>query len=162
MTTADYWFAVGFIAGEGHIGFHKNDTKHGGAISISVNQVEDTPLLELKRILGGVLTGPHATEHKPRWTWRAYGGCAAGIIMTLITGLKKVHIQRYEQAITTIKAWRGRPLPNGAKTYCPSGHEYSQENTYIMRNGGGRQCLTCRRSYYVARRARLNNNLEGE
>ncbi len=31
-----------------------------------------------------------------------------------------------------------------AKTHCPSGHEYSTENTYICRQGG-RACRTCNR-----------------
>jgi hypothetical protein len=33
---------------------------------------------------------------------------------------------------------------NKSKTYCPHGHEYTSENTYIQRSGG-RICRTCNR-----------------
>lgn len=32
---------------------------------------------------------------------------------------------------------------NSRKTHCPQGHEYSEDNTRVRANGGGRQCLTC-------------------
>ncbi len=34
---------------------------------------------------------------------------------------------------------------NGTKTYCPQGHPYKVENTYIY--GGSRYCRECRRKY---------------
>lgn len=37
---------------------------------------------------------------------------------------------------------------NRAKTHCPSGHEYSPENTYVRPSDNGRICLTCRKIYY--------------
>lgn len=40
---------------------------------------------------------------------------------------------------------------NAAKTECPSGHPYDDENTY--RYAGGRYCRTCMREYGRARRA---------
>lgn len=40
---------------------------------------------------------------------------------------------------------------NMAKTSCPSGHEYSQENTFVSR-AGYRQCKICRRAYDKRRR----------
>ena len=33
---------------------------------------------------------------------------------------------------------------NKAKTHCPSGHEYTTENTYLYR--GSRNCVTCRQA----------------
>lgn len=35
---------------------------------------------------------------------------------------------------------------NARKTRCPRGHEYTEENTYIQRVTGGRQCLICKHS----------------
>jgi hypothetical protein len=39
---------------------------------------------------------------------------------------------------------KGEAAKNAAKTHCPEGHEYSDENTYIEPKGG-RQCITCRK-----------------
>lgn len=38
---------------------------------------------------------------------------------------------------------------NGKKTHCPHGHEYTPENTRIVRTpvGFGRHCLICRRKH---------------
>lgn len=93
MTTKDYWFAVGFIAGEGHIGLY-----NGAGLVISVSQIELTPLLRLQEIFGGVISDLIITNQKPKYIWRANGPTAAGIIMTLATGLKQVHAGRYKQA----------------------------------------------------------------
>jgi hypothetical protein len=40
--------------------------------------------------------------------------------------------------------WAGR---NARVTHCPSGHEYTEENTYIDRNGNRHGCRTCKREY---------------
>lgn len=42
---------------------------------------------------------------------------------------------------------------NRAKTYCPKGHEYNEENTGRDKRGG-RECRTCRRLQAEARRRR--------
>lgn len=42
-----------------------------------------------------------------------------------------------------------------AKTHCPAGHEYTEENTYILQRPGGRtarQCKICTRAKAAARR----------
>lgn len=42
-----------------------------------------------------------------------------------------------------------------SKTHCPAGHEYTPENTYIIKRAGGRtarQCKTCTRAKAAARR----------
>jgi hypothetical protein len=33
--------------------------------------------------------------------------------------------------------------PNARKTHCPYGHEYTPENTYVSKNGRGRDCKKC-------------------
>ncbi|MFC3348222.1 hypothetical protein ACFOOM_12465 [Streptomyces echinoruber] len=43
---------------------------------------------------------------------------------------------------------------NAAKTECPEGHPYSQENTYVHPTTGGRLCLTCKRMTDRASQAR--------
>jgi hypothetical protein len=34
---------------------------------------------------------------------------------------------------------------NAGKTHCKAGHEFTEENTYIHRPTGERQCISCRR-----------------
>lgn len=43
------------------------------------------------------------------------------------------------------KGGPGKGSHQRAKTHCPHGHAYTPDNTYIA-TGGGRACLTCRRS----------------
>lgn len=35
--------------------------------------------------------------------------------------------------------------PTGARTHCPRGHPYDEENTYVIPSSGGRVCRTCAR-----------------
>jgi hypothetical protein len=48
---------------------------------------------------------------------------------------------------------------NAAKTECPQGHPYDDDNTYPIPNGGGRGCRKCRRE--ADRRYRLRNIEKG-
>lgn len=54
---------------------------------------------------------------------------------------------------------RGNSYGNGgkhqkAKTHCPQGHEYNQENTKIISAGNGRRCLKCKRAQNSAYKKR--------
>jgi hypothetical protein len=40
---------------------------------------------------------------------------------------------------------------NAKKTHCPSGHEYTPENTRMLPNNSGRRCRTCHRLEYKPR-----------
>ena len=45
---------------------------------------------------------------------------------------------------------------NAAKTHCPRGHAYDEENTYVKKRGGvpyGRGCKTCERARHRRRHA---------
>lgn len=37
---------------------------------------------------------------------------------------------------------------NANKTECIRGHEFTPDNTYLIKNDGGRMCRTCHRDYY--------------
>jgi hypothetical protein len=52
----------------------------------------------------------------------------------------------------------GPPAINARKTHCNRGHEYTSENTYVMKTGarkGKRMCRTCRHLRYIATRDRV-------
>lgn len=70
------------------------------------------------------------------------------------TGLELDHLCRnprcvnpdHLEAVTHSKnIWRGI-LPNRAKTHCPKGHPYSEENTYRPPHQNGRYCRVCIRN----------------
>lgn len=46
---------------------------------------------------------------------------------------------------------------NGTKTHCKRGHEFTPENTYIMKNGG-RSCRACMKIHQQNRKARQRQN----
>lgn len=46
--------------------------------------------------------------------------------------------------------WDGSP-PNGEKTHCPQGHEYTPENTYRIPSTGTRLCRECQRVHSATR-----------
>lgn len=52
---------------------------------------------------------------------------------------------------------RRRPNSPQGRTHCPSGHEYSEDNTYVYR--GARQCKACRASHRTKSAAKKNGRL---
>lgn len=48
----------------------------------------------------------------------------------------------------------GASATNAAKTHCVNGHEFTEENTYLRPDNGGRQCRTCNHERSKARAAR--------
>src|SRR5262245_39398269 len=41
----------------------------------------------------------------------------------------------------------GPSARNAGKTHCDAGHEFTEENTYVRPDGGGRVCRTCNRDW---------------
>jgi len=76
------------------------------------------------------------------------------------------HLEAVTSSVNLKRAFdrgeRPRFAPNNAnkaKTHCPKGHEYSEQNTYIWLKKNGRQCKTCKVSRgRVQAKARNNNN----
>lgn len=46
--------------------------------------------------------------------------------------------------------------PAGQRSHCPSGHEYTPENTYSRPGTAWRECRQCKRDY--AKRSRVGGN----
>lgn len=146
----DYSISVGFIAGEGHI-HCSNDT-----IMIRVAQIERTPLELLQQLYGGKIYGPYKyqTNQQPYWYWGVTGPRAAGVVMTLLPELKRVHVTRYQQGVDALKLWRERKMGAKYRTHCPRGHPYDEANTCITRVKS-RMCRTCGRDKARIKRQQL-------
>lgn len=63
--------------------------------------------------------------------------------------------QRHKERYDRNNQWRA--TPNGEKTHCPQGHEYTPENTRYERGRKHRKCKTCARERERARRAKLRS-----
>lgn len=62
----------------------------------------------------------------------------------------------YQARLRAEKIERGEyVLPSAAKTHCPSGHEYTPENT-LIHVSGGRRCRECHRKREADRHKRLS------
>jgi hypothetical protein len=55
-----------------------------------------------------------------------------------------------------MKEWGHNASPQHLRQYCPSGHFYSEENTYVGPTHGDRQCRECKRTW------RLRNKMRKE
>mgnify|MGYP001612404057 CR=1 FL=1 len=134
-----YATAVGFIVGEGH--FHKGP-------GVRVCQTEQQPLQVLQRTLGGTIFGPYGpyrVHHAPYWAWNVEGSEGAGVIMTLLPGLRAFSAKKYNQAIAALAAWRNRKPLSKFRTHCPKGHAVDAANTYLHPKNGWRGCRACLR-----------------
>jgi len=60
-----------------------------------------------------------------------------------IRGLCKMHYDRLTRTGTTNLTPRG--ASQTAKTHCPRGHPYDEQNTIVYPSDGRRRCRTCRR-----------------
>jgi len=58
-------------------------------------------------------------------------------------GLCVMHYNRWDRHGST--EHRGGAEHQRAKTHCPHGHEYTEENTIVYPSDGRRRCRTCRR-----------------
>lgn len=50
---------------------------------------------------------------------------------------------------------RGQGWKNAAKTHCPKGHEYTEENTYRWKKTNGTKCRVCKECERLRRRRQL-------
>lgn len=68
------------------------------------------------------------------------------------------HLEAVTQKENSFRA----PNYVGNRTYCPSGHEYSEDNTYTNKNTNKRTCRACHREHqlaYTARQAERSTSL---
>ena len=65
------------------------------------------------------------------------------------------HLEAVTHRENLMRGVRGNSF-NTSKTHCPSGHEYTEENTYIPPGKAERQCKQCRKELQV-----VNYHLSG-
>ncbi|MFJ2000282.1 HNH endonuclease signature motif containing protein [Streptomyces chartreusis] len=55
------------------------------------------------------------------------------------------HLEAVTSRENTMRSPIAPAALNAVKTHCPHGHEYTPENTVVIKGGRGRSCRTCRR-----------------
>lgn len=95
-----------------------------------------------------------------RWHWEYVNGPVPdGFELDHLCRVRScLELSHLEPVTRRVNIIRGVGVRNGAKyqlskTHCPSGHEYSPENTWIRKQNGARVCRQCKAA--VARRAYL-------
>lgn len=138
ISVKDIAWAAGFLEGEGSF-----SAADAGGVSVTACQVQREPLERLVRLFGGNVSGPHTPSgigKQPIHRWGVHGKRAAEIAMTLWTLLSP---RRREQVEALLAKWKAAPgHRNLQKTHCPQGHEYTADNTYVVK-GKWRQCRSC-------------------
>lgn len=120
------------------------------------------------------LEGKNRPAHRVSWSW-ANGPIPDGAVLDhtchsdseCSEGTSCLHRRcvnpdhlRPTSTRENLLAGRTRAAKNAAKTHCPQGHPYDDENTGTYRKGGSiiRRCRTCNREY--ARRKRMQKTSE--
>lgn len=69
--------------------------------------------------------------------------------------INPAHLEPVTQRENTMRSPFTRASLNAAATHCPSGHEYTPENTMAVKQRGrmARICRTCRNAYQARKRA---------
>ena len=140
-TSIDLAWAAGFLEGEGTFSSARTSPV------ASCAQVQREPLERLQRMFGGSILfyrRKQPTNRQDYHVWQVNGIRAAGVMMTLLCLMSP---RRTGQLVASLDKWKSAgpnaARINGAKTHCPHGHEYTESNTRVQRNGGGRVCIAC-------------------
>lgn len=131
-------WAAGYLDGEGSF---SDATK---SLTVKATSTDQEPLRQLRSMFGGSICklSRRLPRHKPAEQWTLTGERAAGVMMTLYLLLCP---RRRAQVRSAMATWRCR-RQHHRRTVCPSGHAYTNENTYLRPDGKGRDCYKCRRT----------------
>ncbi len=140
INIGDLKWTVGFLEGEGYFCSHRNYP------SIQVQQVQKWPIEKLKSLFSGKIYLIQSKNEKWRKHWRWELGSRNSIaLMMTIYGLMSPN--RKEQIKKCIIGWKKQKKDNYRdKPYCPHGHKWTKENTYIYQKTGQRECRACHRT----------------
>lgn len=157
LVTKDLTWIAGFLEGEGSF---LVGTRGSGVVCAT--QVQRQPLERLVELVGGTIWLKRRSDgnRKDQHLWSMGGIRAIGLMMTLF-GLMSPG--RKNQIRRSLERWKSHQTSCRNRTHCPSGHEYSNENTYRNNKirlanglmGSGRNCKICIHHHAKTRRARL-------
>ena len=88
--------------------------------------------------------GPYKTQTKPYYMCQVFNFERVQAAIALLWQF--LSTEKQEQAKNVLVNFLKQPinLRNRLKTHCPSGHEYTEENTYVVPKSSWRQCKICR------------------
>ena len=135
----------GLLEGEGCFLLHEQRPK------IAIGMSDPDVLAKLHEIVGyGNLRGPYAPGKrgiKQMYRWESIRAEEAHALMVAVWPW--MGQRRQEKISEVLKVWySNKRVPNGRKTHCKHGHEFSKENTLVTTTKRGyatRQCRACRK-----------------
>lgn len=132
-------WAAGLFEGEGCI------VPRGKTSGELIVGMTDRDVLERFRDIvgvGGIKIEHRPDPHKDCYRWSVSNAPESRMVLELLLPwLSERRREAAEALLSRMEHCRG---PNGLKTHCANGHEYSPENTYIT-PAGHRRCMTCHR-----------------
>lgn len=156
VSTLEIAWLAGIIEGEGCIRLCNGKYNHP---RILVKMTDRDVVERVHTLMGGGFRECSRPDAKPHWKrqWVAdvTGKRAAGVLYTIYTFLGE---RRRAKAKEVLQAWNQTPIKTGrpwhghlAKTQCPAGHPYDEDNTLRDKNNW-RRCAACHRERERKRR----------
>lgn len=133
----DVAWAAGLFEGEGCV--HPRGKTSG---ELTLGSTDRDVVERFRDIVGfGTISTELRPPHKTLYKWSASNVAdCTDVLSAFLPFLGERRADAAEALVRRMATCRG---PNGAKTHCPHGHEYTPENTYL--DGRGRRCRQCAR-----------------
>ena len=162
MRIVDKWareniaWAAGVFEGEGCIKLIP--VSDPNRIALSLVMTDADVVYRFHSTLGLGFVGKPTVRgcHKPYWTWTCTRGEHVQAILAAFWEF--LGERRKLKAEKVIRFYSAMRQHSGARRFCPHGHEYTEDNTYIWSGFGDkkyRACKKCRKIYDKNRKQRL-------
>ena len=142
LTITDIAWAAGVLEGEGCFSWYKKKTLRQQTFQIVASQVNEEPLLNMKKLFGGHIWRSFApSRSNPIYLWRTTGARARGIMMTVYAFMSDRRKAKIREILQHPWQRHGKniipqdrhpfPIPSGL-TF--AGHRHSEATKQKMSN----------------------------
>lgn len=149
--SVDIAWMAGIIEGEGCITYSSSKKYNGVKVEVAMTDKDTIEKLAEVSGIGHIRARKVVPGTKPAWAWYVHKGKDVARLLCAISPMMSERRRaKILEVADRLSANRGA---FGERTHCPKGHEYTEENTYVGKKKGDRQCRECHRlkqqKYYI-------------